>query len=508
MQAEKLRQLQAEWTRQGQEIERRKRLEEARNHELVRQQYMSMFFSATSSADIIQFHWPSFTDAEDILTELREKQAAEAAQQSSVFAMPSTLPSPGGGVEAGESIMSFSSVSSASRKRRGFDMGVVYAPERVQSPVHVLHRLNPVRTVGKRHMNVAADASHFSMVPDLRPGGAPGVPPVDYKPTTKPPKQMIKDVKRKAAATRVARRGSTSTGTLQWPVPSKEARNASYLTVRGWVCAAAQVLRHLDKPDKLRKNLKKYQRTYCALWKTSALYFFDNAKDSRAFFNSVGEPNNTCSGYIDLESVVAVRERKPQSSKERSDDAANGDGDDAGASEAGGGDVADGGEGASAGSQPGSDNGTQQDGSGDAADGDDGSGANESNGDAEPPQKKRAQPLPLRVLELVGIGQTWYVIPDPAEAEEAAIAAWEEKTAELEEVEGSIDALEAEAVAKERESAAAARKGPREGNYRLKVGSSAWFASPLLCGHGFSRATVVAFVCVTPGQGAGRSSSG
>jgi len=204
---------------------------------------------------------------------------------------------------------------------------------------------------------------------------------------------------------------------------------------------------------------------------------------------------------------VAVRERKPQSSKEQSDDAASGDGDDAGASEAGGGDVADGGEGASAGSQPGSDNGTQQDGSGDAVDGDDGSGANESNGDAEPPQKKRAQPLPLRVLELVGIGQTWYVIPDPAEAEEAAIAAWEEKTAELEEVEGSIDALEAEAVAKERESAAAARKGPREGNYRLKVGCSPWFAS-LLCGHGFSRTTVVAFVCVAPGQGAGRSSSG
>ena len=83
---------------------------------------------------------------------------------------------------------------------------------------------------------------------------------------------------------------------MQWPVPSKEGRNARFLTVRGWIVAAGQALRHLDNPEKMRKNARRYQRTYCALWRTSALYFFDSPQDSRAFFNSVGQAANTCSG--------------------------------------------------------------------------------------------------------------------------------------------------------------------------------------------------------------------
>lgn len=126
-------------------------------------------------------------------------------------------------------------------------------------------------------------------------------------------------------------------------------------------------------------------------------------------------------------------------------DAGGGDGDGSGAGEGDEGEAKGAGEGGN------------RDGGGAA----DGGGSGDGDGAASKP--------PFRVIELVSVGQTWYLIPDPADAEVTAQAALDEVTKEKLELESSLPKLKADAEDKEAISAKAEKKGPREGNYKLKV---------------------------------------
>lgn len=166
-------------------------------------------------------------------------------------------------------------------------MDVVFSPERVLAPYHTLHKLNPVKTVGKRHLQLDDAGRNFELVPDLRPGAGPGVPPVAHSPslTTLPSKRdQVAAHHQAAAALRHKRRNSTSAGAMQWPVPSLNSRDGHHVTLRGWIMSASPVVRHHNNQAKLEKNLKKYPRTYCAVFRSSILFLFDSVEDFRDFF--------------------------------------------------------------------------------------------------------------------------------------------------------------------------------------------------------------------------------
>ncbi len=414
--------------------------------EAARASYIAAFYTAASSAEVSRYPWHA-------------PAAAGGADDAG-----------GGGGGGG-----------GGGAAPGFDLRVVYNADRMIAPVSTTHRLNPLRTAGRKRQDVQRVENAFKIAGDLRPAEA-GVPPVSYEGSS-----VFTDghvIAPGAAGGRPlhgAPNAVVGTGPPRelWPVPVPEVRTARDVSLRGWLLRASggggaspTAEAEGDGPEGLSPGRspvegegeggdapRGHDRVFAAMWRQSLLYLFPDEGACRSFLSgddaAGGAALDGVLGYIDLEEVLCVREGAPLALSEAAAAAAAAavvavaprpppaprDDDDDGS---GGGAAA-----AAAAAAPGA-----------------GSGL-------APPPPLRS----VRTIELLTPARLWRLVPDTTGAGARKAEELREATGLEAEAVAAADRAEADAAAKEAEAAAATRSGPREGNYKLKVRSQAARAS-------------------------------